>query len=225
MTFASLLTLELLLGASPAAVLATGASAPAASPSSAQAPLPPPPPPVDPATIAQGPWRGSGWFGLETGLGGPLDGGANFPSSSRVASFGWGMHIGYRAKPWLGVGLAFHRQPHDLVQIQLETANSVYLVDSTGFLNSYDLLVLRAFLPTDGRVQPWADLTGGLAVVQPAHESRPGGVGGQLRLGAGADFWIQQQISLDLSVHYRLTSVSSGPGHLIRGSLGVTFHW
>ena len=218
MIFQSLLTLQMLLAA-PAA------GAPTPIPSATQAPLPPPPPPVDPATIAKGPWRGVGWFGLETGIGGPLDAGGDFPSSSRVAAFGWGMHIGFRPQPWLGVGLAFHRQPHDYVEVQIETVDGVYLTDATGFLNSWDLLVLRGFLPTAGRIQPWLDLTGGLAVLQPALDGRPGGVGGQFRLGVGVDFWIQQQISLDLSAHYRANTVGGGLGHIARGSLGITFHW
>jgi hypothetical protein len=250
MTFASLVTLNLIFApaaaaggesgerAEPSEITSPPAQAPLApaavpeasarpapAPAPAQAPLPPPAPPVDPDTIEQGPWRGKGWFGLDLGIGGPLDGGNNFPSSSRVAALGWGMHLGYRAKSWLGVGLGYHRAAHDLVQIQLETSNSLYLVDSTGYLNTYDLLILRAFLPTEGRVQPWFDLAGGLSAVQEAHPTRPGGVGGQFRLGAGADFWIQQQVSIDLGIHYRLNSVGSGVGHLIHGSAGVTFHW
>ena len=228
MMFSSLLTLNLLF---PAALF-VGPADPAVAqppvqriPSSAQAPLPPPLPPVDPSTIERGPWRGKGWFGSELGIGGPLDGGANFPSSSRVSALGWGLHLGYRALPWLGVGLGFHRAPHDLVQIQLQASGVTYLTEVTGYLNSYDLLVMRFFLPTPGRVQPWMDVSGGLAVVQAAYSNRPGGVGGQFRTGVGVDFWVHQQISLDLGLHYRLTSVNSGPGHLMRGSMGITFHW
>jgi hypothetical protein len=138
---------------------------------------------------------------------------------------GWGVDIGYRAQPWLGVGLGFHRQPHDYVEVQLQTDTTVFVTDATGYLNTYDLLILRGFLPVEGRIQPWVDVAGGMAVLQAALAGRPSGVGGQFRLGAGADFWIQQQISLDLSLHYRLNSVGGGPGHLLRGALGITFHW
>lgn len=206
-----------------------GSSTPRArtpAPGGAQPPLPPPAPPVDPTTIAEGPWRGVGWLGMHVVLGGPLDQGVNFPSSSRVLAFGWGFNLGFRAKPWLGFGLGYHRQPHDLVNVEVVGLDGgVYLVESTGYLNSWELLIVRLWAPTPGRVQPWVDFAGGLSEVQEAHETRPGGVGGQFRVGMGVDFWIQQQISIDLSVNYRLNSVGSEMGHLLNGVAGVGFHW
>ena len=146
MIFQSLLTLHLLF-------VAPAAGAPAPVPSASQAPLPPPPPPVDPDTIAKGPWRGVGWFGLETGLGGPLDGGSNFPASSRVAAFGWGMHIGFRAQPWLGVGLGgFDEASATMVGNQFwlhpEHAENDYLetLATLGIIGSVPVFGLLVFL-------------------------------------------------------------------------------
>lgn len=188
------------------------------------APLPPPSAPVEPERVATTAWRGGGWFALRATLGGPLDKGREAPASSRVVGLGWGFEFGYRARPWLGVGMGYHRGPHDLVQSTVDVAGTLSVVEQTGFLNSYELLVIRAFVPMLGRVEPWVDLAGGISTLDSVRAVSDG-VGGQLRIGGGADFWIRPKVAIDLGLHYRINSVGASTGKLLRGAIGLKFHW
>lgn len=200
---------------------------PAAAPtvSTSQAPLPPAPPDLPRESMATRPWRGQGWFALRAAMSGPLDDGATPPASSRVTGLGWGFEFGYRARPVLGVGVGYLRTPHDVVQTTLVSGGQTIVVEDQGRLTAYDFLILRFFVPTRGRFEPFFDVAGGLSVVSPALSSGAGGFGGQLRVGAGLDIWLAPRLALDMGLNYRMNALGPGIGHLLHGTIGLKFHW
>ena len=211
-------------GASSSSAPGAQKAPPRRVPANAQ-PLPPPQPDVPPQYVAKYPWRGEGWFAVRGSFGGPLDMGRQSPASSRVLAFGWGFEVGYRVQPWLGIGLGFARNPHDLVQRTVQSGGRTYLVEDTGHITTFDFALMRFFVPVRGRLEPWFDLAGGMSIVTPPLGGQGGGYGGQMRLASGLDVWVHPQIAVELALHYRANVLAEGVGHIMRGSTGIKFHW
>lgn len=191
-----------------------------------QAPLPAPPPPVDPSSIARGPWRGMGWIALRLTIGGPL-GGAEYPSASRVVAFGGAGEVGWRINNLLGVAVGLARRPHDqstrtIVDPQTDLE---YRVVENGSITQLDFAIARVHWPLDGRLQPYVDAGGGMAIVEPPDPTEDVILGGTIRGSAGFDAWVARTVTLGAGVQYRANLYSGGTGHHLGGYFELGLHW
>jgi hypothetical protein len=193
--------------------------------SGAQAPLPQPKPPVDPSTIKQGPWRGAGWISLRLTVGGPI--GGEFPAKARVVAIGGGGEIGWRVRNYIGVFAGLYRGPHDQgKRVVTDPATGVQLeVLDTGHMTNIDFAVARVFWPLDGRIQPYVDLGGGMAILEPPDPSDPVQLGGHFRGGLGFDAWVARSVTLGFGLIYRANAVDDTVGHHLQGFAGLGLHW
>lgn len=191
-----------------------------------QAPLPAPPPPVDPSTIAKGPWRGAGWIALRLTIGGAL-GGPEYPSASRVVAFGGAGEVGWRISNLLGLAVGLARRPHDQATRTIVDPNTdlEYRVVETGNITQLDFAIARVHWPLDGRLQPYVDAGGGLAIVEPPDPTDDVILGGSIRGSAGFDAWVARTVTLGAGVQYRANMYSGGTGHHLGGYFELGLHW
>ena len=115
---------------------------------------------------------------------------------------------------------------HDVSTAEyVDPAGNLALVDFEGRLTAYDLMLLRAWVPQNGKVEPWFEVGGGLATVQPPTLWSATVAGGQFRLGAGFDVWVSRRFSLDFGALYRMVGIAEEIGHVMGGTFGGTVHW
>jgi hypothetical protein len=188
--------------------------------SSGVAPLPPAPPPVDPSTIARSGWRGVGWLSLRVLVSGPLYGDA--PGRPTVISLGGGVEAGWRIRQWIGLGTSVSRQPHEIYRQDVPDAPAV--LTRRGYMTGWDLAFVRLFAPVTGRIDPFIDVGGGLAFLDPARD-RASVVGGTVRASVGLDAWLTRQLTLGLAGIYRVNFVDDTVGHAWQAALELGLHW
>jgi hypothetical protein len=191
-----------------------------------QAPLPAPLPPVDPSTIAKGPWRGTGWIALRLTVGGPL-GGPEYPSGSRVVAFGGAGEVGWRISNLLGVAIGLARRPHDqATRTVVDPSNDLeYRVVENGSITQLDFAIARVHWPLDGRLQPYVDAGGGMAIVEPPDPNEPVILGGSIRGSLGFDAWVARTVTLGAGTQYRANLYGGGTGHHLGGYFELGLHW
>ena len=188
--------------------------------SSGIAPLPPAPDPLPPSTIPRGSWRGQGWLSIGTQVTGPLAGDA--PARPTVISLGGGVEAGWRIRQWIGLGVGFARQPHEVYRRPL--ADSSGTLRLRGHMNACDLLFVRLYAPVRGRVDPFIDVGGGLAIFNPARDQPTRG-GGTVRASIGLDAWVTRNVTLGLSGIYRANFVDETVGHAWQAAFNLGLHW
>lgn len=184
------------------------------------APLPEPPPAVPASSIEQGTWRGDGWVKGRLHVAGAI--GGERPARATAVAIGGGAEAGWRIRPWVGIGMGFSRQVHEVF--------SVYnpIIDTSeptrGHLSAWDLAFVRFWAPVRGRVEPYLGLGGGVAFYDPA---RPSGIRGgwTAYTQVGVDFWIGRVVTLGLSGQYRATGVDQSLGHGWQSGLDFGLHW
>lgn len=194
-------------------------------PAQVSAPLPPPLPPVDPATIRRGPWRGVGWVAVHLTLTGPL--GGDRPSRPTVLSSGFGFEAGWRLNNVLALGTGVSRQTHERSEeIYVDQITGDRISErSYGELTNFDAVFARGYLPLRGRVQPYLDVGGGIAILEPTDDSIVAIVGGHGRAGVGFDAWIARNLTLGAGVRYRMAALDGAIGHMAQGYFQFGVHW
>ncbi len=188
--------------------------------SGAVAPLPPPPPPVSPSAIPRLDWRGVGWLAVRLAFTGPI--GGEIPARTTVVSFGGGLEGGWRINQMVGIGTGFTRQPHEISRQEVESIPAVIV--QRGYMTAWDIAFVRVFAPVRGRVDPYIDLGGGLAFLDPALE-RTSKLGGTARASLGFDAWLTKNLTLGLAGIYRLNVVEDTLGHSLQGVIELAVHW
>ncbi|MFV8756417.1 hypothetical protein ACNOYE_38200 [Nannocystaceae bacterium ST9] len=183
------------------------------------APLPPPPPPVPSSAIQKFDWRGVMWLSVRLTVTGPL--GGNYPARTGVVALGGGLEGGWRINQIAGLGLGLYRQPHEVIK----TRAFEETVLRRGTMSNWDVAFLRLFAPVRGRVDPYVDLGGGLAFLEPAREGEPLDIGGTLRAGLGFDAWIAKNLTFGVSGLYRASFMSDSIGHAVQGAIDLSVHW
>ena len=189
------------------------------------APLPPPPDKLDPSTIRSGPWRGVGWVAVHLTLTGPI--GGDRPGRPTVLSSGFGLEFGWRLRNFIGVGSGISRQTHERRRNIYEDAVDGSRVSELtyGELTNFDILFARGYLPLAGRVQPYADIGGGIAVLESTDDGVVAYVGGHGRATLGADFWVSRNLTIGAGARYRLLSLDGSVGHMVQGFFQFGVHW
>ncbi|TPV92406.1 MAG: porin family protein [Myxococcales bacterium FL481] len=200
-----------------------GSSTP--TPTRVAAPLPAPPPPVPVSALLSGPWRGVGWLAVHLTTTGPI--GGDRPALPTVVAVGFGLEAGWRVNNFLGIGTGVSRQTHersDYYYIDQFTSERI-LERSYGELTNFDVLFARGYLPVRGRVQPFAEIGGGLVILEPTDVTIAAYVGGQGRAGLGVEAWISRSLTLAAGARYRLTAFEDATGHSYQGYLQFGVHW
>lgn len=187
--------------------------------SSGIAPLPPPPDPVPPSAIPRGSWRGVGWLAVRMHFTGAVAGDA--PARARVISLGGGAEGGWRVRQWVGVGAAFSRQVHEVARVVDPVGQEIV---QRGFMSAWDLAFVRFWAPVKGRVEPYIDVGGGLAFVEPARTTGTE-VGGTVRGSLGLDIWVARNVTLGMTGLYRASFVDTTVGHAWQAALEFAVHW
>jgi hypothetical protein len=182
------------------------------------APLPTPKPPVDPETIAKGPWRGDAWFSLLGSVSFPLAG-DRVARGDGEASLGGFFQGGLRPLSWLGVGAGIGMQPHRRYGYD-DGVSSTASFQRITFL---DLPIIRAYLPTNNILSPFAEAYAGATFLERAWRasSTLGAHGGA---GIGLDLWVARNVSLSASARYRVIAIDGEVGHQLAGLFGFTIH-
>jgi hypothetical protein len=188
--------------------------------SSGVAPLPPAPPPVDPSTIRRDGWRGVGWLALRVLASGPVYGDA--PGRPTVIALGGGAEGGWRIRQWIGLGMGFSRQPHELYRQDVPDAPAVF--NRRGYMTAWDAAFVRLYAPVRGRIDPFIDVGGGLALFDPARQRRSI-AGGTVRASFGFDAWITRQLTLGVAGIYRVNFVDETVGHAWQAAIDLGVHW
>lgn len=189
----------------------------------AHSPLPGPPPAEDSSTIGRGPWRGRGWLGLGLGISIPL--GGTRPAAGDVVGAVGELTLGWRVLPFLGFHTSLSTFPHDAEQrtIVAPDGTSIEEVDF-GRITAFDLATARFFVPRPRRVEPWAEIGGGVGIRRSPFDARRRAVG-LARLGVGLDLWLAPNFSIAASTAYRLTTLGKAVGHGMRAGLDLGIHW
>ncbi len=187
--------------------------------SSALAPLPPAPAPVPRASISPGVWRGQGWISTQLSVIGAIAGVA--PARPTVVALGTGLDFGWRARPWIGLGMSVSRQPHE---VYLETQNDGSIQARRGSMTSWDIGLLRLWAPVPGRIVPYADLGLGLGVLNPAR-GRALLAGATVRGAVGLELWIGRSLTLGVQGLYRANIFGDTVGHTWQAGLTLASHW
>jgi hypothetical protein len=142
-------------------------------------------------------------------------------------AFGGAGELGYRATNWIGIAAGISRQPHDRakrVVLDPISGDELELID-TGHLTSFDFAIARLYWPLDGRFQPYADVGGGLAVLEPPDPQEAVLVGGHVRGSVGFDAWVARSVTLGAGVLYRASFVDDKIGSQLTGFVGLGLHW
>lgn len=183
------------------------------------APLPPPPPPVPVSAIPKLDWRGVLWLSVRLTVTGPL--GGSYPARASVVSLGGAFEGGWRINQIAALGMGLSRQPHEIIrQTHLDQIDI-----RRGTMSVWDIAFIRMFAPVRGRVDPFIDLGGGMAFVEPAREGEPLDVGGTIRGSLGFDAWLAKNLTIGVSGMYRAAFMRESVGHSIQGALELAVHW
>jgi hypothetical protein len=139
---------------------------------------------------------------------------------------GFSTEIGYRPRQAVGIGVGLTHIAHDVDVVPVVDQFGIPgTVTFRGNLTAWELLILRVWFRGSERVQPWVEVSSGIATVRTASAATPTYSGVHLRAGAGFDAWIAPRWSLDFGVMYRLIGAAAKVGHTLGGRGGVTFHW
>ncbi len=217
----------------PSTVAPVGAAAQTAPPTTpppvgdlggqAVAPLPRPPPPLDPAKMRHQPWRGRWWMAFRVSVGGPLAG--ERPARPTVLSLGAGADVGWRIGNVLGLGMGLSGHVHN--RLLLDSGSRIV----SGRMLYWDALFARIHVPVWRRIQPYAEIGGGLArLTRPELEDVRFSAGPQMRGALGLEGWVSPNITLGFSTVYRLqalrdTNQAWTLGHAMHGVFEVGLHW
>lgn len=182
-------------------------------------PLPPPPPSVPVAKIANGIWRGR--FRLDAGLDWsvPLPLSGSRPASGDLYGFGFDFAASYRLAEQFALGARWGVSPHENVGSGIELR---WLYDAR--VANRVALLARGYLPTQGRFQPFAELSAGLIFLE-ALAGRTHQQGGVFGLAVGGDFWVLPGWSLWSALRYRMTVIERKTGNRAEVALGVALHF
>jgi hypothetical protein len=183
-------------------------------------PLPAPPPPVPVSAIPKFDWRGIGWLSLRLTVTGPI--GGSYPARTSVVSLGGAVEGGWRINQIVGLGLGLSRQPHEVIR---QTGFDDSSIVRRGTLTSWDIAFVRLFAPVRGRVDPFLDLGGGMAFLDPAREGEPFEYGGMARGSVGFDAWVAKNLTIGASGLYRATFLRDSIGHAVQGAVELALHW
>lgn len=183
------------------------------------APLPPPPPPVPASAIPKFDWRGRMWLAIRLSVTGPIAG--SYPAKPSVVALGGLIEGGWRINQIAALGTSLGRQPHE--RIQFATVDATII--QRGTMSTWDIAFIRLFAPVRGRVDPFLDLGGGLAFLEPAREGLPLALGGSVRASLGFDAWIAKNLSLGVAGLYRATLVDASVGHTLQGIVDLSVHF
>jgi hypothetical protein len=208
---------------------------PAASPPSPQArpsegvyavgsgpvtPLPPPPPPVPASAIPKFDWRGVMWLSVRLTVTGPIAG--NYPARPSVVSLGGAVEGGWRINQIAALGLGLARQPHEVIR---QTGPGDVTTVRRGTMTVWDVAFVRLFAPVRGRVDPFLDVGGGMAFLEPAREGEPLEIAGTARGSVGIDVWVSKNLTLGVSGLYRAAFLRESIGHSVQGAIEIAVHW
>lgn len=169
------------------------------------------------------PWsRRHGWMAVRLGVGGGLAGQA--PAAPSVVALGGGVDLGWRINNIVGLGLGFGRQPHATSTLDA-SGLGLGTIRDRGHLTTIDLAFLRAYYPTPGTFQPWLEVGGGAALIEPPDSAAPLSYGGQLRAGLGFDAWLLPMLSVGVGLEYRYVVAGRSEGHRLGGTAALGFHF
>ena len=216
------------LGASAWVLLAASlASAPRG-----RAPKPEPEPELDPSyqvghrlglDVPPRPWpRKHGWMAARLTLGGSVSG--TPPAATSVVAVGGAVDLGWRIDDRFAIGIGIDRRPHSVTNIDA-TAIGLGVLRDRGHLTSFDLLFARAYLPVTWAWQPYVDLGGGFAVVEPSSPRVPVRYAGQVRSAIGFDAWLLPSLSLGAGVLYRAVVFGHSSSHGLHGYVELALHF
>ncbi len=183
------------------------------------APLPPPPPPVPVSAIPKLEWRGVIWASVRLTVTGPL--GGSYPARAGVVALGGAVEGGWRINQIAALGFGVARQPHE----QLRQSSFDQTVILRGTMSNWDVAFLRLFAPVRGRVDPFVDVGGGMAFLEPAREGERLDIGGTLRASLGFDAWIAKNLTIGASGLYRAAFMGDSIGHSVQGAIDLSVHW
>jgi hypothetical protein len=183
-------------------------------------PLPPPPPPVPVSAIPKLDWRGVLWLSLRLTVTGPI--GGSYPAKPGVVSLGGALEGGWRINQIAGLGMSLSRQPHEVIR---QTALDDVSVVQRGTMSVWDVAFVRLFAPVRGRVDPFLDVGGGMAFLEPAREGEPLDVGGTVRASLGFDAWVAKNLTIGVSGLYRVGFLRDSIGHSVGGAVEIAAHW
>jgi hypothetical protein len=211
---------------------ATPGAAPAAAPfdwgGRAVEPLPPPPAAADPAKIRVDPWRGRFWLAPRILITGPI--GGDKPARPTLLTLGGGVDFGVRINNRIGVGMGLSGQQHTSVRATIPGTVDKRIYYGNALF--YDALFARFYF-LKKRFQPLVEVGGGLARITMPQGERY--FGPQMRLGAGFDGWITNQVTLGFTMVYRMIALKIPQdgitpsrwevGHALQGALQLGLHW
>jgi hypothetical protein len=183
-------------------------------------PLPPPPAPVPITAIPKLDWRGVIWVSVRVTVTGPI--GGTYPAKPSVVSLGGGVEGGWRINQVAALGTGVYRQPHEVIR---QTGFDNQDIVKRGTMTFWDTAFIRLFAPVRGRVDPFLDLGGGLAFLEPAREGEPMDIGGMARGSVGFDAWLAKNVTLGVSGMYRATFLRDSIGHSVGGAIDFAVHW
>jgi hypothetical protein len=183
------------------------------------APLPPSPPPVPASAIPKLDWRGIMWLSIRLTVTGPI--GGDYPARAGVVSVGGAFEGGWRINQIAALGMGLSRQPHEVIR-QTSLEQTLVL---RGTMTVWDAAFIRLFAPVRGRVDPFIDLGGGMAFLEPAREGERLDVGGTVRGSLGFDVWLAKNLTFGVSGMYRAAFMRESVGHSIQGALEIAAHW
>lgn len=186
-------------------------------------PLPAEPAPVDPSTVATGPWRGRGWVDVQAGLIVPLGGDA--PGAGGVVSGIGGIVAGWRPHRIVGVGAGLSTFVHDAATRDFVDEDGTVLREvGLGRITTFEVGLLRLFVPAPRRVEPRFDLAVLLGPYRPPFGGARRLAAG-MRAGAGIDVWLGPAFTLGVEASYRLIAIRNAVGHSLQTTLGLGIHW
>jgi hypothetical protein len=185
-------------------------------------PLPAPPKPEPKESVRRGAWRGRGWveLGLDVTIT-PLGRGPDL----RVVSLGAGVGLGIRLHRAIGLFTAMGTFVNAVERLRFAAGDgSIAVREDVGRIFVWDLAVVRAFVPTRGRVQPFVDVGGGVGIDRPPFGDRRRALG-LLRAGLGLDIWLGPTTTLGVNATYRLLGAKHDVKHAIAFGGALGFHW
>lgn len=185
--------------------------------------LPAAPAREDPSQLRQGPWRGTRWLTVRLDLVAPVAG--RRPARGSILAASGGLEGGWRAHRMVGIYAGVSTFLHDRERETVfdEGQGSGRVVLSNGRMLLVDLAVVRIFVPTPRRVQPYFDVGGTLGRYR-APQGQRGRIAGGARFGIGVDLWLARTVSIGLSVDQRLLGVAGVLGYSFVVGGGLSFH-
>jgi hypothetical protein len=137
-----------------------------------------------------------------------------------------GAWAGWRLHPLVGLHGGFTTFAHDrgTVTVFDEARGEDVEVAEFGRMTLVDLAIVRAFIPTPGRIQPYFDVGGFVGAYRAPFSDGPRATGGG-RFGVGVDFWLGPTFTLSVAFDERLIAVGRNVGHTLQTGLAAGLHW